>query len=110
MATGQSNYNAWRFHLIRILKEQSLLNIVTEVQESTPIPEDNASPVGEKRPVGPTLAEFSQKDNQAYTIITLSIKDSQIPHIQRCNTAKEAWDALREVHQGIGVNGWMVMT
>ena len=110
MATGQSNYNAWRFRLVRILKEKGLLTIVTEVPGSTPIAEDSASPAAGKRPADPESAEFLQKDNQAYTIITLNIKDSQIPHIQRCNTAKEAWDALREVHQGIDVNGRMVLT
>ena len=73
MATGQSNYNAWRFRLVRILKEKSLLNIVTKVQGSTPIPEDSTSAGGEKRSVDPTLAELSQKDHQAYTIITLNI-------------------------------------
>ena len=57
MATGQSNYNAWRFRLVRILKEKSLLNIVTEVQGSTPIPEDSASPAGEKKPVDPIRDE-----------------------------------------------------
>ena len=49
------------------------------------------------------------KDDQAFTIITLNIKDSQIPHIQDATTAKEAWASLKEVHQGIGTNGRMVL-
>ena len=112
MATGQSNYNAWRFHLVRILKEKILLSIVTEGSGSTPASEDSAASAaaGKKPDSAPELAEFHQKDNQAFTIITLNIKDSQIPHIQRCNTTKGAWDALRQVHQGIGVNGRMVLT
>ena len=111
MATGQSNYNAWRFRLVRILKEKSLLTIVTDASGSTPIAEDGTAPAAGKSSCSDTeSAEFLQKDNQAFTIITLNIKDSQIPHIQPCNTAKEAWDALREVHQGIGVNGRMILT
>ena len=97
MATGQSNYNAWRFRLVRILKEKGLLTIVTEGSGSTPASEDSSAPsaAGKKPESELELAEFPQKDNQAFTIITLNIKDSQIPHIQRFNTAKEAWDALR---------------
>jgi len=85
MATGQSNYNAWRFRNIRILKEKNLLSAIEDTEVS------------------------SSKDDQAFTIITLNIKDSQIPHIQDTTTAKQAWAALREVHQGIGTNGRMVL-
>ena len=87
MATGQSNYNAWRFRIIRILKEKDLLSAI----------EDSGSSVN------------STKDDQAFTIITLNIKDSQIPYIQDATTTKEAWTALKEVHQGIGMNGRLVL-
>jgi len=87
MATGQSNYNAWRFRIIRILKEKDLLSAI----------EDSGTLVS------------SSKDNQAFTIITLNIKDSQIPYIQDATTTREAWVALKEVHQGIGMNGRMVL-
>ena len=110
MATGHSNYNAWRFRLIRILKEKDLLAIVTDGPGSTPIAGASASSAAGKSPATtPGSADLS-KDNQAFTIITLNIRDSQIPHIQKCATAKEAWDALRAVHQGIGANGRMVLT
>lgn len=85
MATGQSNYNAWRFRIIRILKEKDLLEAIEDEAVST------------------------TKDDQAFTIITLNIKDSQIPHIQDATTAKAAWASLKEVHQGIGTNGRMVL-
>jgi len=87
MATGQSNYNAWRFRIIRILKEKDLLSAI----------EDSSN----------TLS--SNKDDQAFTIITLNIKDSQIPYIQDATTTKEAWSALKEVQQGIGMNGRIVL-
>ena len=85
MATGQSNYNAWRFRIIRILKEKDLLTAIEDSTVST------------------------TKDDQAFTIVTLNIKDSQIPYIQDATTTKEAWAALKEVHQGIGMNGKMVL-
>lgn len=85
MATGQSNYNAWRFRIIRILKEKDLLAAIEDPNVS------------------------NTKDDQAFTIITLNIKDSQIPYIQDMTTTKDAWAALKEVHQGIGMNGRMVL-
>ena len=85
MATGQSNYNAWRFWIIRILKEKELpVALADSIVSST-------------------------MDEQAFTIITLNIKDSQIAHIQNATTAKEAWTALKEVHQGIRMNGRMIL-
>ena len=87
MATGQSNYNPWRFRIIGILKEKDLL----------PAIEDSDSPVS------------SSHDNQAFTVITLNIKDSQIPYIQNAKTTKQAWTALKKVHHGIGINGKMVL-
>jgi len=85
MATGQSNYNAWRFRIIRILKEKDLVGAIEDSTVST------------------------TKDDQAFTIITLNIKDSQIPYIQDATNTKAAWAAVKEVHQGIGMNRKMVL-
>ena len=49
------------------------------------------------------------RDNAAFTILTLNIKDLQITHIQKCGRAREAWDALRTFHQGIGASGRMIL-
>ena len=85
MATGQSNYNAWRFRIVRILKEKNLLGVIEDETVS------------------------DTKDDRPFTIITLNIKDSQIPYIQDARTTKEAWTALKEAHQPIGMNGRMVL-
>lgn len=87
MATGQSNYPAWRFRIIRILKEKGLLCAIEDQEDSI----------------------SSSKDDQVFTIITLNIKDSQIPYIQDATTTWEAWPSPKEVHQGIGMNGRMVL-
>ena len=85
MATGQSNYNAWHFRIIRILKEKDVLEAIEDDVVS------------------------ATKDDQAFTIFTLNIKDSQIPHIQDTTTAKVVWASLKEVHQGIESNRRMVL-
>ena len=86
IATGQSNYNAWCFRIVRILKETDLLSAIEEETVST------------------------TKDDQAFMIITLNIKDMQILYIQDTTTSREAWNALKEVHKGIGKNGRIVLT
>ena len=87
MATGQSNYHAWRFRIVCILKEKGLIGAIEDS-------EDGINP---------------SKDNQAFTIITLNIKDSQIPYIQDARTTRDAWKSLKDVHQGIGMNGRMIL-
>ena len=75
MATGKSNYVAWKFRVLRILKEKGL---VSALEES--IDDDTAS--------DQTTAE--RKNDQAFTIICLNIRDSQIPYIQAASSAKDA--------------------
>ena len=90
MASGKSNYQAWKFRVIRILKEKGLL---TAIEES----------------LDKTNNKAMTLDNAAFTIITLNVRDSQITHIQDCSSAKEAWETLRIFHQGIGASGRMVL-
>jgi len=90
MASGKSNYQAWKFRISRILKEKWLLTAI-----ETDIDKGNS--------------ENLACDNAAFTILTLNVKDSQITHIQERTTAKEAWEALRIVHLGIRASGRMVL-
>ena len=90
MASGRSNYQAWKFRIIRILKEKGLVSAIEEALDK-----------GNSKAVS--------RDNAAFTILTLNVKDSQITHIQECGTAKAAWEALRIIHQGIGATGRMVL-
>jgi len=90
MASSKSNYQAWKFRIVRILKEKGLLTAIEAELDKA-----NAKDVA--------------RDNAAFTILTLNIKDSQITHIHGCVTAKQAWDALKIIHQGIGASGRMVL-
>lgn len=94
MATGKSNYVAWKFRVLRILKEKGLDGALQDA--NTP---DSTS----------QSSTAMRVNDQAFTIISLNIRDSQIPHIQTARNAKEAWDSLAKVHQGIGSNGRMIL-
>jgi len=95
IATGKSNYVAWKFRVLRILKERGLAGALEE--RTT----DEDSSVSQ--------ATTERINDQAFTIISLNIRESQIPHIQGANNTREAWEALAKVHQGIGSNGWMLL-
>ena len=93
MATGKSNYVAWKFRVLRILKEKGLAQALEDSADDTTAGQETTDRI----------------NDQAFTIISLNIRDSQIPHIQAATNAKEAWEALAKVHQGIGSNGRMVL-
>ena len=94
MATGKSNYVAWKFRVLRIIKEKGLPYILD-------------APTNENSSSDPGATE--RMNDQAFTIISRNIRDSQIPHIQTARNAKEDWEALAKVHQGIGSNRRIVL-
>jgi len=96
MATGKSKYFAWKFLILRILKEKGL---------------DRALENGADNDDGDAtdMATRERINDQALTILSLNIRDSQRSHIQVARNAKEGWEALAKVHQGIGSNGRMVL-
>jgi len=71
MAASKSNYQAWKFRIMRILTEKGLHTAIEKALDKS-----------DTKDVAP--------DNAAFTILTLNVKDSQITHIQGCGTAKEA--------------------
>ena len=77
MATGKSNYVARKFRVLHILKEKGLVSALEDVAT-----DDSDSAVSS------TTTE--RMNDQVFTIISLNIRDCQIPHIQCTSNAKEA--------------------
>jgi len=90
MVAGRRNYQSWKFPIMRILPEKGLQTAIAKALDKSDTKDE-------------------AQDNATFTILTLNVKDSQITHIQGCSIAKEAWDALQVVHQGIGANRCMVL-
>jgi len=72
MATGKSNYLAWKFRILRILKEKGLARAL----------EDGSA---EDSRIEEAVRE--RINDQAFTIMSLNICNSQIPHIQAARNA-----------------------
>ena len=68
------NYQSWKFKMKMLLIREGTWK---HIQEEIP-----ASP----------SAAWTQKDEKAQSTICLSIDDSQIVHICKCDSAKEMWE------------------
>jgi gag-polypeptide of LTR copia-type len=53
----------------------------------------------ETEPTVPPTAGWRAKSMKAYNMTVLSIDNSHIVHVKKCKTGKEAWDALKSLHQ-----------
>lgn len=114
-SSNTSNYNAWKFPITRLLKAKSVWDVISNpCHKQTPAPDESsnttATSPGKDNESSKEYLQWKAKDNKAFTIISLTVRDSQIGHIQTCETAADAWTILKEIHQGIGSNGRMVLT
>ena len=78
------NYHTWKFNLKMILKMKNLWDIVTGT-ETVAV---GATPT--KR------LEFKKRDDQAHSIICLSVKESLQIYVRNTDTGQEAWKNLAE--------------
>ncbi|XP_073814364.1 uncharacterized protein [Musca autumnalis] len=87
-----TNYDSWSLQVRSVLVHQDLWSVVNGEMEK-PVPnEKNANEV----------AAWKTKDEKATATIILSATPVQIAHIKNCTTAKETWEALKEVHRPKG--------
>jgi hypothetical protein len=83
---GISNYLQWKVRLSVVLKEKKIYNYVNSIV---------ASPAA--NPIALDLHEV--KEAKAQRIILDGVKDHLIPHLAEKNTAKEMWDALKNLFE-----------
>ena len=95
-----SNYFFWKWRATQILQEKGVWDGVIE---------DPTTESGKEKP-DKTTPEWKKKDRHATTILIGLIKDSQLKFIANCKSAKEIWDKLAHVHQGIGANGRRILS
>lgn len=74
-----SNYGAWKFKMRLLLVHKGLWNVVLGAEEDR------------------------DKSSKALALIGLSVSDSQIVHLQSCETGQEAWQKLASLYENKGV-------
>jgi len=75
------NYFHWEFKMGMYLRREKLWTIT--IVNSAPDP----------------VTEWEDPNEKALTTIALCVKDIQIQHIRDCKTAKESWNALKEIYE-----------
>jgi gag-polypeptide of LTR copia-type len=93
---GISNYLQWKVRLSAVLKENKIYNYVSSVV---------AAPAAD--PVALDLHEV--KEAKAQRIILDGVKDHLIPHLAEKKTAKEMWDALKNLFEAKNENWKMAL-
>ena len=78
---NNSNYFNWRYKMKMLLIEKGAWATITT------------------DPPNPITADWTQKDEKAHTTIALNIEDDQIQHIRHSETAKDAWNKLKDFHE-----------
>lgn len=77
------NYQVWKFKMELLLIKEELWD-----QVKTTVPTEAAA-----------ASAWKKKDDKARATICLLVEDSQLMHIRKATTAKEAWDSLKEYHE-----------
>ena len=93
---GISNYLQWKVWLSTILKENKIYKYINSIVVSPAID-----------PVALDLHEI--KEAKAQRIILDGVKDHLIPHLAKKNTAKEMWDALKNLFEAKNENQKMAL-
>ena len=87
---NEHNYPTWSIQMRSLLVHADLWGIVCgrELKE-----ESSTSTVTEA---------FDSKNEKALASIVLAVHPTQLNHIKNCETGKEAWNQLKEIHQPSG--------
>lgn len=78
---SHDNYMSWAFMMKIVLMEKELWTTISD-----------AAP-------NPVTAEWTKKSASAFHLISLSCDKTQVIHIKKCTSGKEAWDILKSHHQ-----------
>lgn len=77
-----NNYQMWKYKMELLLLKEELWNVVNDEAPAQPVPES-----------------WTLRDGKARATIGLLIEDSQIIHIRNAQTAREAWNNLKQYHE-----------
>ena len=102
-ALDGTNYRSWAFSMKMLLKAHELWEVI-EVEDDEE--EGGTSGTGQPK-VKRTDAKWRRKDQLALSNIALAVKPSEQEHIYNCNTAREAWNCLKEMYEGKGTHRFL---
>lgn len=80
------DFSTWKFLIVKILKSKKVWQYV---DGTTPKPEPSSS----------TFDNWNDRDNYAQMLIATALESNIIEEIRDCDTAKETWTKLEQMHE-----------
>lgn len=78
---NNSNYFNWRYKIQMLLIDKGVWNAVNDSEPD------------------PVTVAWTENDRKAHSTIALCVEDDQIQHIRNCQTARSAWNKLKDFHE-----------
>ena len=107
-----TNYRSWAFSMKMLLKAHELWEVIEYDEDegagmSEQTAEGSISAVSGPKSKRTDTKAWQRKDQLVLSNIALAVKSSEQGHIYRCTTAKEAWNALKELYEGQGMHRFL---
>jgi hypothetical protein len=96
-----ANCSTWADHMQSALQSKYLRLIVkgTEIcPPAPPVTRSTAQTISEYKAERKDYLDWLFRDEAAQGVMKGACKDSQLPHVKDCTSAKEMWDTLKKVH------------
>jgi hypothetical protein len=103
-ALDGTNYRSWAFSMKMLLKGLELWDVIEDYEEPAETAEGETSAARPKKKMD---AKWYKKDQLALSCIALGLKPSEQEHIYNCDTAKDAWNCLKELYEGKGTHRFL---
>ena len=78
------NWSTWKFQMKHLLLTKDLWNITQGTEQLSATANEDA------------IAEFDTRSQKAFSTIVMSISPAQLYLITSCESAKDAWDNLKQ--------------
>src|SRR4051812_44459541 len=95
-----TNYYTWKFQMEMILREKRVWDFVNGTEAKPDVGSKSKSKDGEADPV----VAWEEKNEKAFTAISLAIHSSQVVHVRNTRSSAEAWRKLEEAYETKGVS------
>ncbi|XP_052566455.1 uncharacterized protein LOC128093499 [Culex pipiens pallens] len=99
------NYGNWKFRMEVLLEDKGLLNCVKAPLDLAGLAELESDSANEKQRKRALRVERVAKDRSCRNLLVNRIAEDQLDHVKDARTAKETWDALRDVFERVGIAG-----
>lgn len=100
-----SNFGNWRFRIEVLMEDKDLLDhLEKDIDQdfATDLPDDSAD---EKKRKKKLRDDWMAKDRKCKNLLVHRIAEDQLEYVKDKRTAKEAWEALKNAFERVGIAG-----